>query len=125
GYLIKGGKKEEIDLAIHQVYGGDNYISPIIAQKLALKNTIPGRGSLLDGLSDREVQIMLMITSGQKVPEIATKLHLSSKTVNSYRYRLFEKLNISNDVELTHIAIRYGIVNRDEIPDPDQTDIKE
>ncbi len=52
---------------------------------------------------------MLMITDGQKVPDISEKLCLSPKTVNSYRYRLFEKLKIKNDVELTHLAIRYGI----------------
>ena len=51
-----------------------------------------------------------MITSGQKVQDISEQLFLSPKTVNSYRYRLFEKLNIENDVELTHMALRFGVI---------------
>ena len=54
---------------------------------------------------------MLMITSGSKVQEISDKLCLSPKTVNSYRYRLFEKLGVHSDVELTHLALRYGILD--------------
>ncbi|NVK24369.1 MAG: two-component system response regulator UvrY, partial [Gammaproteobacteria bacterium] len=68
-----------------------------------------------DSLSERELQIMLMITKGEKVQDIASQLNLSSKTINSYRYRMFEKLNIGNDVELTHMAIRYGMLDMDAI----------
>ena len=62
-------------------------------------------------LSERELQIMLMITKGHKVNDIAVKLSLSPKTVNSYRYRLFDKLAIKGDVELTRMAIRYGMLD--------------
>ncbi|MFB0954276.1 MAG: LuxR C-terminal-related transcriptional regulator, partial [Aeromonadaceae bacterium] len=62
-------------------------------------------------LSERELQIMLMITRGNKVTEIAEQLSLSPKTVNSYRYRLFEKLQINGDVELTRMAMRYGMLD--------------
>ncbi|MCW9029220.1 MAG: LuxR C-terminal-related transcriptional regulator, partial [Kangiella sp.] len=61
-------------------------------------------------LSEREMQIMLMITRGEKVQSISDKLHLSPKTVNSYRYRLFEKLGVENDVSLTHMALRYKVI---------------
>ena len=54
---------------------------------------------------------MIMITSGMKVQEISDKLCLSPKTVNSYRYRLFDKLNVQSDVELTHLAIRHGMLD--------------
>jgi two-component system invasion response regulator UvrY len=53
---------------------------------------------------------MMMITEGQKVQQISDKLCLSPKTVNSYRYRLFEKLGAASDVELTHLAIRLGLI---------------
>lgn len=56
------------------------------------------------------MQIMLMITRGEKVQAISDKLHLSPKTVNSYRYRLFEKLGVENDVSLTHMALRYKVI---------------
>ncbi len=54
---------------------------------------------------------MVMITSGQKIQEISDTLCLSPKTINGYRYRLFEKLNIHNDVELTHFALRHGLID--------------
>ncbi|SUG32769.1 response regulator [Salmonella enterica subsp. arizonae] len=60
-------------------------------------------------------QIMLMITKGQKVNEISEQLNLSPKTVNSYRYRMFSKLNIHGDVELTHLAIRHGLCNAETL----------
>lgn len=66
-------------------------------------------------LSERELQIMLMITKGQKVNEISEQLNLSPKTVNSYRYRMFSKLNIHGDVELTHTAIRHGLCNAETL----------
>jgi two-component system invasion response regulator UvrY len=53
---------------------------------------------------------MLMIIQGQKVPDIAVKLSLSPKTINSYRYRIFEKLGIESDVDLTLLAVRLGMV---------------
>jgi two-component system, NarL family, invasion response regulator UvrY len=110
GYLTKGCGAEEMIQAIRCVYSGRRYITPVIAQQLALKQVNKEGGSPLDMLSERELQVMLMITSGQKVQEISDKLCLSPKTVNSYRYRIFEKLNINSDVELTHIAIRLGLI---------------
>lgn len=111
GYLTKGSDLEEMVQAIHSVHHGKRYISPGVAQKLALKHLSDDKSSPFDSLSERELQVMLMITSGLKVQEISDKLCLSPKTVNSYRYRLFEKLNVHSDVELTHLAIRHGILD--------------
>ena len=61
-------------------------------------------------LSDRELQVAMMITSGHKVQEISEVLFLSPKTVNSYRYRIFEKLMVKNDVELTRLAYKHGLL---------------
>lgn len=110
GYITKGCSSEEMIRAIRTVHSGQRYISTEIAQQLALKRFTKAEESPLDILSERELQIMLMITNGQKVQDIATKLCLSPKTVNSYRYRIFEKLGIKNDVELTLMAMRLGIV---------------
>jgi len=72
---------------------------------------LPGKEqSPFDSLSQREVQVMLMVAQGQNVHEISEHLCLSSKTVSTYRYRLFEKLDVDNDVALTRLAIRYGLV---------------
>lgn len=110
GYITKGCDAEEMIRAIRTIHSGQRYISTEIAQQLALKRFTKAEESPLDILSERELQIMLMITSGQKVQDISDKLCLSPKTVNSYRYRIFEKLNINSDVELTLMAIRLGLV---------------
>ena len=81
---------------------------------MALKQLDDHAKDPIDLISEREMQILLMITSGQKVNEIADKLCLSPKTVNSYRYRLFEKLDIDSDVELTHFAIRNKLISSED-----------
>lgn len=115
GYVTKGADINEMVKAIRQVATGKRYLSPEIAQQMALKAFDPDKASPFDDLSDREMQVMLMITRGQKVQDISEQLFLSPKTVNSYRYRLFEKLNIENDVELTHMAIRHGIIEAEKL----------
>lgn len=116
GYITKDSGAEELTQAIRAVHTGMRYINPNIAQKLALQHLNNEQGeSALDELSDRELEVMLMITKGVKVAEIAEKLHISPKTVNSYRYRLFEKLEINNDVEMTYLAIRHGMVKIDQV----------
>lgn len=114
GYVTKGADIKEIVNAIIQVKTGKRYITPDIAQQMALKALNPDEDSPFDILSEREMQVMLMITQGQKVQDISDQLFLSPKTVNSYRYRLFEKLDIENDVELTHMAIRYGVISTEK-----------
>jgi two-component system, NarL family, invasion response regulator UvrY len=111
GYITKGCGSLEMIRAIRTVHSGQRYLSPEIAQNLALKRFSRDEESPLDILSERELQIMLMITQGQKVQEISEKLCVSPKTVNSYRYRIFAKLKVNNDVELTLLAMRLGIVS--------------
>ncbi|CDF84632.1 UvrY/SirA/GacA family response regulator transcription factor [Pseudomonas sp. QL9] len=112
GYLTKGAALEEMVQAIRQVFAGHRYISPQIAQTLALKSFEPEKnGSPFDALSEREIQIALMIANCHKVQSISDKLCLSPKTVNTYRYRIFEKLSITSDVELALLAVRHGMVD--------------
>lgn len=112
GYLTKGAALEEMIQAIRQVFAGHRFISPQIAQQLALKSFQPqSSGSPFDLLSEREIQIALMIANCQKVQSISDKLCLSPKTVNTYRYRIFDKLSISSDVELALLAVRHGMVD--------------
>ncbi|MDN3651549.1 UvrY/SirA/GacA family response regulator transcription factor [Thalassotalea ponticola] len=115
GFLTKNTPPEEMIQAIRAVKSGQRYITPEIAQTMALSSFSKKDESPLASLSDRELQIMMMITRGEKVVSISEKLSLSSKTVNSYRYRMFEKLSVSNDVELTHLAIRYGLLRTDDV----------
>lgn len=117
GYLTKGVSSEEMVQAIRAVHAGQRYISPEIANRLAFKHVTDKEESPFESLSERELQVMLMITMGMKVQDIAEKLCLSPKTVNSYRYRIFEKLHVKNDVELTLLGIRYGLVESEEAED--------
>ncbi|SFW33717.1 two component transcriptional regulator, LuxR family [Pseudomonas sp. NFACC19-2] len=112
GYLTKGAALDEMVQAIRLVFAGQRYIDPQIAQQLALKSFQPqNSGSPFDLLSEREIRIALMIANCHKVQNISDKLCLSPKTVNTYRYRIFEKLSITSDVELALLAVRHGMVD--------------
>ena len=111
GFISKKAAPAEMVQAIKKVYAGQRYISDEVAQKIAMSKIQSSNDNPFSELSDREMQIMLMITQGEKINEIAEKLNVSPKTVNSYRYRMFEKLKIDGDVELTHLAIRHRMIN--------------
>jgi len=111
GYISKGSGSEEMLEAIRMVMRGQHYISGDVAQKLTLANfRKDGESSVLGTLSAREMQVMMMITQGQGNQQISDALFLSPKTISTYRHRLFEKLDVANDVELTHLAIRHGLL---------------
>ncbi|REL32573.1 UvrY/SirA/GacA family response regulator transcription factor [Thalassotalea euphylliae] len=114
GYLTKGAGPDEMVNAIRAVNSGQRYITPEIAQQMALNQFKSTEENPFNALSERELQIMWMITRGEKVPDISEQLVLSTKTINSYRYRMFDKLNVSNDVELTHLAIRHGMLKTEK-----------
>jgi two-component system invasion response regulator UvrY len=112
GYLTKGCPAEELFRAIKMVASGRPFISNEVSQKLTLAMlTGSNPDSPFDRLSQREMQVLLMITQGQKTQFISDSLCLSPKTVSTYRHRLFEKLDVETDVELTLLAIRHGLIS--------------
>ncbi len=115
GYITKGASTDEMVRAIKTIHAGQRYISADIANRLAFAHVTDQENSLFDSLSERELQVMMMITRGTSVPFIASSLCLSAKTVNSYRYRIFKKFKIKNDVELTLLAIKHGIVESEAV----------
>tara|TARA_Y100001956_G_C4107900_1_gene180894 strand:- start:466 stop:1212 length:747 start_codon:yes stop_codon:yes gene_type:complete len=112
GYMTKESSVEEMAQAIIKVAKGEKYLSPEIAQKMAINSLESVKDSPFDVLSEREMQVMFMITSGMNVQDIADRLFLSTKTINGYRYRMFEKLSIKNDVELTHLALKHHVIEK-------------
>ncbi|WP_096085804.1 response regulator [Agaribacterium haliotis] len=111
GYVTKEAGFDEIVAGIQKVLRGGRYMSGDVAQQLALKNFAGGsEGNPFDELSERELQTALMISGGMKVPDIAESFCISPKTVNSYRYRIFEKLNITSDVELALLAVKHNML---------------
>lgn len=114
GYLTKGADVKEMVRAIKKVTRGQRYLSEEIAQQLALR-PYEDQDCPFSQLSAREMQIALMVTNGVPVPEISQALSLSPKTVNSYRYRIFEKLDVHNDVSLTKLAIKHHIIDSEAV----------
>lgn len=112
GFVSKGGSLTEVVDAIKHAMRGKRYLSPEIAQQAALNAmSNPEEQNPFSRLAQRELQITLMIVEGEKAQDIADKLSLSPKTVNAVRYRVFEKLNITGDVELTRLAMRHGLLS--------------
>ena len=114
GYLTKESGSQDLSAAIRKVYKGERYLSAEIAQKMAIDSLQAHQDSPFDALSEREMQVMLMITRGVTVQDISTRLFLSTKTINGYRYRIFDKLAVKNDVELTYLAMKHRLVERPE-----------
>lgn len=105
GYLTKGCACEEMIAAIRTVYEGKPYIDRCVAQNIALSYTPQAQESPFEKLSQRELQVVMMLIQGFKGQEISDRLCLSPKTVSTYRRRVYEKLGIQSDVELTQLAM--------------------
>lgn len=111
GYLNKQSAPALLVTAIRKVAAGRRYISPAVAEALA--------GTIADGadrpahatLSDREYETMRLIASGRTLSQIAAEMHLSAKTVSVYRARLLEKMQLKNNSELTHYALKNQLVD--------------
>jgi two-component system invasion response regulator UvrY len=110
GFLNKESAPEELVAAVHKVLSGRKYISPSLAEKLADSlGDVSGKPAH-ELLSDREMQVMQMLASGQTVSEIAAELSLSVNTISTYRNRILEKLTLNNNAELTRYAIDNSLV---------------
>jgi two-component system invasion response regulator UvrY len=110
GYITKGAPLAEMVKAINKVMQGGKYFSADIAEQLASAYLSDAQQSPFDILSEREMQVAMMVVNCISAQEIADKLFVSVKTVNTYRYRIYEKLAVDSDVKLTHLAVRYGLI---------------
>ena len=110
GYLTKGSIPDELLTAIRRVSAGRKYISSALAEKLAADLNNSGEEPAHDKLSDREYQVMVMLASGKSTGEIAKQLSLSLPTISTYRSRILQKINLKNNAELIHYAIKNNLV---------------
>lgn len=115
GYLTKGNGVDEMVAAIRDVSAGKHYIAKDIAQKLAL-SVLPGETNPIDTLSMRETQVLMMVAQGTRTQQISEILNLSPKTISTYRKRLYEKLNVSSDIEMLHLAMKHGVLDENNMP---------
>jgi two-component system, NarL family, invasion response regulator UvrY len=110
GYLTKACPAEELVRAVRTVARGGRYLSADVARELALAN-LPGTGqSPFEALSKRELEVAMQLARGGDLQGIARLLSLSPKTVATYKYRLFEKLGVDNEVALAQLAQRFGVL---------------
>ena len=106
GYLTKQSAPEELVNAIRTIARGKKYVSPSLAEKLIVGLDARSEKPLHETLSDREFQVLKMISSGKTAGDIAEELFLSVKTVSTYRSRILEKLHLNNTAELIAYAIQ-------------------
>jgi len=111
GYLTKAAAPEQLIGAIRKVSRGGRYVSPALAEKLAFGLQTGATGLPHEVLSDREYQVLCLISSGKTVKEIAEELALSEKTISTYRTRILEKMNMKSNAELTHYGIKHNLVD--------------
>ncbi len=117
GYLSKDESTAEICHCLHMVAAGKRYIGGDIASELAIAALHPStETNPFACLSPQEFQVASMVMECYRIGDIARVLSIEPKTVNSYRYRIFEKLGVKNDVAMTRLAIQYGIVDSGCVP---------
>lgn len=110
GYLGKGGDAGELVRAVREVARGKRYLGSAIAQAMAL-STVDGDASPFDVLSPRELEVAMLLVQGLRQEEIARRLSLSAKTINTHKSRLFEKLEIRDNIALARLAGQYGLAD--------------
>ena len=110
GYMTKESAPDELIEAIRKVSQGRKYVSPSLAEKLAVSLELGEEKPPHEMLSDREYQVMCMIASGKTIKEIAEELSLSVKTISTYRSRILEKLNFKTNAAITHYAVQNRLV---------------
>lgn len=108
GYVGKGGDASELLRAVREVARGKRYLANGIAQHLALTG-IGGDASPFDRVSPRELEVAMLLAQGLRQEDIAKRLSLSAKTVNTHKARLFEKLNIQDNMALARLCAQYGL----------------
>jgi DNA-binding NarL/FixJ family response regulator len=109
GYVNKETDPEEIARAIRTVALGRRYITPALAEILA-DGIIGGEKAPHEALSERELQVFLRLAQGETVGHVAESMFLSVKTVSTYRTRVMDKLGLQTNSELTHYALRKGLI---------------
>jgi DNA-binding NarL/FixJ family response regulator len=110
GFLNKESAPERLNEALRKIAGGGRYVSEQLAESLAFTLAGEGRGQPHERLSNREFEILRLLASGKTVSQVAAELSLSVKTISTHRARILKKMNMKTNAELTHYAVRNGLV---------------
>jgi DNA-binding NarL/FixJ family response regulator len=109
--MTKKSAPEELITAIRKLLAGRQYVSPALAERLALDLKDDAAQSAHEILSPREFEVLRMIASGKTATQIAEELHLSVNTVSTHRARILEKMHLSTTAELMHYALSNHLVD--------------
>ena len=109
GYLCKDCSPEELIAAVREVMARGKYITPAVGLILADKVDNTRAGATCENLSQRELQVLRLLSSGFSIKEIAAQLYLSPKTVTTYKTRICQKLNLKNNIELIRFMIDHTL----------------
>ena len=112
GYVSKSSPAEELLRAIRDVARGKRYIGSDIAQALALGSISSSSRSPFDGLSPRELEIVMMLVQGIRTGDMARQLSLSPNTVSTHKYRLLQKLGLHDVMSLARLASQHGLLDQ-------------
>ncbi len=110
GYIPKSLTVDVMLKAIHKVHAGGRYLSEDLADILAREVSSPHPRHAHERLTDRELQVLHLLAVGQPVKQVAAKLDISISSVNTYRSRIFAKLQLRNNADLIRYAIQHGLV---------------
>jgi two-component system invasion response regulator UvrY len=110
GYITKESAPQELEAAIRKVAAGGRYVSPALGELLATEISHGLDKSPHEKLSDREYRVMWLLASGKQINAIAREMTLSPSTVSTYRTRILKKLNVRNNAELVHYAVKHQLV---------------
>jgi len=110
GYLSKDSAFEELAIAIRKIAQGGKYVSAAFAEKLLFNEVNSNNMALHESLSEREFQVMIMLSKGRSATEIASEIFISDKTVATYRSRIMEKMQMTKNAELTIYALRNKLI---------------
>ncbi len=116
GYITKDCEPDVLLTAIRKVAAHERYVEPTLAERMVFDTHRGAEGGLHNALSQRELQVLRLLTAGLSVNAIATQLHISNKTVSTHKMRLMEKLNLASMAALMRYALHHGLV------DPSATD---
>ena len=113
GFLAKDSAPSEWMAGAKKALSGGKYITPWLAEKMATRIESGGNGDRAphESLSDREYQVMSMLSAGKTVKEIAAEISLSIKTISTYRTRILEKMRLRNNADLMRYSVQYGLSN--------------
>ena len=113
GFVVKAESPDDLLAAVRKVAAGGVYISPSISDKMIVRMQMSADADPLSSLADRDMQVLLFLSSGLTTREVASKLNLSISTIETYRGRVLTKLNLRNNSDITRFAVRHGLITLD------------